>query len=190
MLNVLRIKIQWIRITVVLVFALQVYACSEDSVSPTPSPEPLQSCDWFWQKPSPTGEWLFGVTYTDANTGTAVGRSGTILRTTDGGTTWVSQTSGTSNNLFGVSFTDANTGTAVGFNGTILRTTDGGATWASQTAGPPGRVKRAARATFSQAYHSRAPIQGPAWDLTAPSFGQPTAGPPGRVKPAARPTTS
>ncbi len=39
---------------------------------------------------------------------------GTILRTTNGGTTWTSQTSGTTNHLYGVSFTDANTGTAVG----------------------------------------------------------------------------
>ena len=54
------------------------------------------------------------VSFTDANTGTAVGGYGTILRTTNGGTTWTSQTSGTTNHLLGVSFTDANTGTAVG----------------------------------------------------------------------------
>ena len=53
--------------------------------------------------------------------------SGTILRTTNGGTTWTSQSSGTTNYLYGVSFTDANTGTAVGWNGTIIRTTNGGA---------------------------------------------------------------
>ena len=58
---------------------------------------------------------LHGVSFTDANNGTAVGSStGTILRTTNGGTTWTSQTSGTTNDLYGVSFTDANTGTAVG----------------------------------------------------------------------------
>ena len=61
--------------------------------------------------------------------------SGTILRTTNGGTTWTSQTSGTTNYLYGVSFTDANTGTAVGDYGTILRTTNGGTTWTSQTSG-------------------------------------------------------
>jgi hypothetical protein len=55
------------------------------------------------------------------------------LRTTDGGATWVTQTSGTTAGLLGVSFTDANTGTVVG--GTILRTTDGGATWVAQTSG-------------------------------------------------------
>jgi photosystem II stability/assembly factor-like uncharacterized protein len=61
--------------------------------------------------------------------------NGTILRTTDGGNTWVSQTSGTTNALFSVSFTDVNHGTAVGDYGTILRTTNGGASWVSQTSG-------------------------------------------------------
>jgi photosystem II stability/assembly factor-like uncharacterized protein len=82
--------------------------------------------------------WLWGVTFTDAGTGTAVGGEGTILRTTDGGATWVSQSSGTEYSLDGVCFTDASTGTAVGGGwnsdsgssvGVILRTTDGGATW-------------------------------------------------------------
>ena len=34
--------------------------------------------------------------------GTVVGYEGTILRTTDGGTTWISQTSGTTETLYGV----------------------------------------------------------------------------------------
>ena len=76
-----------------------------------------------------------GCLFTDANNGTAVGECGTILRTTNGGTTWTSQTSGTTNSLWGVSFTDANNGTAVGAYGTILRTTNGGTNWTSQTSG-------------------------------------------------------
>ncbi len=51
---------------------------------------------------------------------------GTILRTTNGGTTWTEQTSKTVNDLYGVCFTDANNGTVVGLSGTILKTTDGG----------------------------------------------------------------
>src|SRR5882757_6700790 len=101
---------------------------------------------WVWQNPLPQGNTLYGVSFTDANTGTATGdngtiirtadgASGTVLRTTDGGSTWSSQTSGTTNGLLAVSFTDANTGTAVGENGIIIRTTDGGNTWASQTSG-------------------------------------------------------
>ena len=71
---------------------------------------------------------LFGVSFTDANNGTAVGSDGLILRTTDGGANWTNQTSGTTSFLNDVSFTDTNNGTAVGENGTILRTTNGGTT--------------------------------------------------------------
>jgi hypothetical protein len=83
---------------------------------------------WFWQNPLPQGNPLRGVSFTDANTGTAVGMWGTILRTTNGGSSWTRQSSGTINDLLGVSFTDANTGTAVGVGGTILRTKTGGVT--------------------------------------------------------------
>ncbi len=70
--------------------------------------------DWFWQNPLPTGNKLRAVYFVNATTGWAVGELGTILRTTDGGSSWVSQTSGTTDVLVGVFFTDAMTGTAVG----------------------------------------------------------------------------
>ena len=69
------------------------------------------------------------------DTGTVVGSRGTILRTTDGGTTWIPQKSSTTQSLLGVSFANANTGTVVGAGGTILRTTDGGTTWMPQNSG-------------------------------------------------------
>jgi hypothetical protein len=95
----------------------------------------------WYQQNSGTTEELLGVSFTDANTGTAVGWGGTILRTTNGGTTWTEQTSGTNNWLNGVSFTDANMGTAVGWRGTILRTTNGGTTWTEQTSGTTERLE-------------------------------------------------
>ena len=63
------------------------------------------------------------------NNGTIVGHGGTILRTTNGGTNWTPQTSGTTKELNGVFFTDINSGIVVGEFGTILRTTDAGTTW-------------------------------------------------------------
>ncbi len=69
---------------------------------------------------------LLGVSFVDADTGTAVGAEGTILHTTDGGATWTLQSSGTTVPLSGVTFVDANTGWAVGEGGTILHTTTGG----------------------------------------------------------------
>jgi photosystem II stability/assembly factor-like uncharacterized protein len=76
-----------------------------------------------------------GVTEFPNIVGTAVGETGAILRTADGGETWVRQTSGTTGILVDVVFTDVNTGTVVGQNGTILRTADGGDNWVRQTSG-------------------------------------------------------
>lgn len=58
-----------------------------------------------------------------------------ILKTTDGGLTWVSKPSGTVNALRGVQFIDNNTGFAVGFTGTILKTSNGGDTWTTVASG-------------------------------------------------------
>ena len=90
---------------------------------------------WYWQNPLPQGNTLESVTFISSNVGWAVGDFGTILSTTDGGLTWIQQTSGTTEELVAVSFIDANNGWIVGWNGTILNTTDGGATWNPQTSG-------------------------------------------------------
>jgi len=75
------------------------------------------------------------VSFVDPNNGWAVGGSGTILHTSDGGVTWTPQTSGTGDDLNGVSFVDANNGWAVGGSGTIVHTSNGGVTWTPQTSG-------------------------------------------------------
>ncbi len=90
---------------------------------------------WYPQV-SGTEHFLLGVSFSDADNGTAVGTFDVILRTTNGGETWVQQNSGTSNfNFFDVSFVDSNIGTVVGGGGAILRTSDGGVTWVSQSSG-------------------------------------------------------
>ncbi len=53
----------------------------------------------------------------DENTGTVVGSSDTIFRTTDGGDTWTEQSAGTAVHFHGVSFLDANSGIVVGEGG-------------------------------------------------------------------------
>jgi hypothetical protein len=88
---------------------------------------PFASAQWLQQN-SGTTHGLYAVSFSDANNGTVVGDSGTILRTRNAGATWTSQTSGTTSILFGVSFTDAEYGTVVGDSGTILHTTNGGVT--------------------------------------------------------------
>ena len=104
--------------------------------SETQQAEPVraQVIDWVLQD-SGTTEFLRSTYFVDSFNGWAVGINGTILKTTDGGTTWAPQTSGTTADIEDVHFTDVNTGWAVGINGTILKTTDGGTTWAPQTSG-------------------------------------------------------
>lgn len=66
--------------------------------------------------------------------------SGTILKTVDG-STWVRQTSNTTDDIRGVHFpVDVGTGWAVGDGGHIVKTTDGGASLLSHVGhGGPGR---------------------------------------------------
>jgi photosystem II stability/assembly factor-like uncharacterized protein len=77
---------------------------------------------------SGTANNLRGVHFISDNVGWAVGFSGTILHTTDGGTNWTAQTSNTTANLLGVRAVDANVVWAAGAQA-VVRTTDGGANW-------------------------------------------------------------
>ena len=62
--------------------------------------------------------------------GWAVGKSGSIIHTTDGGDTWATQASPADSTLFDVDFIDHQNGLACGYDH-ILRTTNGGQTWTS-----------------------------------------------------------
>src|SRR4030042_6408013 len=84
---------------------------------------------------SGTTNYLLGIWFTDANTGTIVGSRGTILHTTNGGDTWNSQKSGMGPMYWGVRFSDSMNGWVVADDGTILHTTNGGNNWIQQTSG-------------------------------------------------------
>ena len=88
----------------------------------------------------------------DPLTGWAVGASGTILHTTDGGANWNPQPSGTGVTLFGLSFADASNGWAVGAGGTILKTVNGGTAWAPQTSGVPSDLFSVSAPSTAVAY--------------------------------------
>jgi hypothetical protein len=70
-----------------------------------------------------------------ATTAYVAGGAGTVLKTTNGGSSWTALSTGVTAGLFGLSFSDASTGTVVGTGGAILRTTDGGASWMTQSSG-------------------------------------------------------
>ncbi|HDO28154.1 MAG TPA: hypothetical protein ENH02_08570, partial [Bacteroidetes bacterium] len=65
----------------------------------------------------------------DWQTGWAAQFKGTILKTTDGGDTWTSQSQSYSTQVWGISFVDENTGYICGLDGKIVKTTDGGSSW-------------------------------------------------------------
>jgi photosystem II stability/assembly factor-like uncharacterized protein len=68
-------------------------------------------------------------------TAVAVGERGTIIRSTDGGRSWVPMGCPTLTTLTGITFSENNTGWAVGHDAIILHSTDGGITWAKQWQG-------------------------------------------------------
>ncbi|MCB2222047.1 MAG: T9SS type A sorting domain-containing protein [Bacteroidetes bacterium] len=81
-------------------------------------------------------ETIFNSVYFCTNeTGYIVGTNGTIFKTTDGGITWNSQTSGINSDLNEVKFDDINHGYIVGDSGIILKTHDGGENWFTEYSG-------------------------------------------------------
>ena len=85
---------------------------------------------WTEQTSGVTDKTLFSVYFVDNNNGWAVGESGTILRTVNGGASWIAQTFG-DKDLTSVYFIDSNNGWAVGDRGTIIHTTDAGVNWSN-----------------------------------------------------------
>lgn len=90
-----------------------------------------QPLGWSVQT-SPTAQNLYGLAFRDVNTWIAVGASGTILRSSDGGIHWTSISSPVADALRGVAL-HGNLGLAVGISGRVLRTTDGGLNWLEET---------------------------------------------------------
>ncbi len=84
----------------------------------------------------PSHVFLKSLCFTDSLYGWAAGDSGTILHTADGGITWISQNSGTTDEISALFFLDRDRGWASSINYTVspfgsvlLKTTNGGATW-------------------------------------------------------------
>lgn len=92
----------------------------------------LASPTWTWK-----GSGLFLTPYfPDTATGFLVGNFGTMLKSTDGGVTWLglgNSATTTASNLRAIYFIDRNTGWICGDNGLILKTTNSGSTWSAQT---------------------------------------------------------
>ena len=87
----------------------------------------------FYSQNSPTTNNLYSAYFTSYRTGIAVGDTGTIVKTTDGGSHWNLISSITLNRLYSVQFPSTNIGYAAGVDGTLIKTTDGGDNWIMKT---------------------------------------------------------
>jgi photosystem II stability/assembly factor-like uncharacterized protein len=86
-----------------------------------------------WQNPLPQGNVILTICFRDAQTGFAVGLSGTIMTTIDGGKSWSLQSSNLDHVFYSICFADLKTGFICGADrsqkGILLKTTDGGSSW-------------------------------------------------------------
>ncbi len=89
---------------------------------------------WQWVNPLPQGNLINAMSALNQDTVLAVAEFGSIIRTTNGGTTWqvIPTAAGTNEQLFAVQYTSSTIAYAVGESGRALKSTDGGATWFTQ----------------------------------------------------------
>ena len=139
---------------------------------------------WHQAKTVPTNVTLTAVDFVDDKTGWAVGHDTVILKTEDGGETWVKQYGGgeSDNALLSVYFADASHGWAVGAFNFTAETKDGGKTWVERkTLMPPGSGPATSAADPSAA------LTGPKDPSEVASAPAPAAPTPAAPTPPARP---
>ncbi len=100
----------------------------------------IGSSKWSFSNPKPFGFSTFSISYADDNNALAVGNSGGIAKTTDGGGTWQYTTYVTKQDgeivkptLNEVQFVNGSIAYAVGTNGIAIKSVDGGINWTALT---------------------------------------------------------
>ncbi len=92
-------------------------------------------CGWVLTYPYPTGNNLYSIALIDSNNAITVGRYGTILKTTNGGNSWIKQLDCSKDTLNAVQFMNQYTGYIAGTEGSspvkgiIYKTTNRGINW-------------------------------------------------------------
>jgi photosystem II stability/assembly factor-like uncharacterized protein len=131
-------------------FAAQVPASSptpnadaSSASTPTypPRPQQPQTARVEAERPAPSVRFN-AVSFADERRGWAVGDSGAVFATKDGGRTWRAQVPNVWADLFDVKFFDQREGVAVGGDGTAIHTSDGGQTWRVEPTGTPHTLER------------------------------------------------
>ena len=104
-----------------------------------------------WSQQDPPSEGYNSIYMVNNTTGWAVGSSGVIVNTTDGGLSWNYQSNPDTSTraLNDVFFLNANEGWAVGNSGVILHTTNGGTAWSIEGSGLTTNMLRSVQFTSS-----------------------------------------
>ncbi|MFC1951290.1 YCF48-related protein [Chloroflexota bacterium] len=90
---------------------------------------------WTDTKPAGFTNLMLDGATTGADTFWCVGKTGDIQYTSDGGSNWTKQVSGTESFLYGIIAHDANNLITYGQSGTVLKTDNGGTTWTTVDTG-------------------------------------------------------
>lgn len=122
--------------------ALNVLRQNLNSVSAGNCSSGVAGVGWCWQNPIPTGATVRAITALSPLNVWAVGDSGTVLETYDGGVTWQAkflgrEANGTVPNLYAVKATDQNNAFVLGGDGTIRSTTSAGGSWVTTRPASP-----------------------------------------------------
>jgi len=115
---------------VAFVDKLKGYACGYGAILKT------SDAGLHWEFTNEKDEFFSAITFPSKSVGYVVGRTGTILKTQDGGTTWKRLRNGNNplqTRFFfnDVKFLTEDLGYIVGDNGVVWKTTDGGKNWKS-----------------------------------------------------------
>ncbi len=111
-----------------VILTIAASGCSKSNPSaPLESPTPI----WTLGNFGGTNTTMLSVCFPSSTIAYACGFRGLILKSTDGGSTWNTLTSGTTQSLYQIAFRDTLNGCVAGNNGTFLQTNDGGLNWNS-----------------------------------------------------------
>ncbi|WP_373520041.1 YCF48-related protein [Aquiflexum sp.] len=104
-----------------------------------------------WRRVGGWGNQLTGITWVSDETGFIAGDQ-VILKTIDGGLSWVEQEAPSKNRMWGVGFFNETLGLMVGEGGDVYRTTNGGQTWQLSNAGTQRTLKSVKFLNETRAY--------------------------------------
>src|SRR5690606_29057237 len=96
-------------------------------------PFPLPAQFFSVQRVVPVPPRITSIISSDSLTLWAVGEKGTVIKSTDGGVSWLKTVSGTDKTLRTICFVDDTTGFAAGDASVIIYTSNGGLTWSPLT---------------------------------------------------------